>query len=174
MSKLYYSQVNDTLVEILADGGVVVYKRVGNPPPPEDTEDEEAETPKKRRGRQPKADKPAYGDKTREIEICVKEGRSVKETITRLKPKFPTITPSDVYQIRGKMKKAEPSDSFTARPPSTEEGGQDGMIKKYGKGTVEKVIDLSLLGYKTDAIAHHHEVRLTTDQVDEIIKECDA
>lgn len=170
MTKIYHSEVNDTIIELLKDGGAIVYKRVGNPTPPESDEKEEDDpvAKKTRRVKQPKA---AYGDKTREIEICVREGRSVKETITHLKAKFPTITPSDVYQVRTKINKSSTSDSFTG-PVKMEEDSQADMEHKYGKTAVQKVIDLSHDGYKIDAIAHHHEVRLTGEEVDEIVTKC--
>ena len=124
---------------------------------------------KKRRGRQPK---PGYGDKSRDIEICIKEGLSVKETIGKLKKKYPTITSMDVYVCRSKMKKAQSSDVFSGPTKTIDEKGKTEMIQKYGQTAVNKVIELSLAGYKTEAIAHHHEVRLIGEQVEEIIREC--
>ncbi len=71
--------------------------------------------PKIRKTKTERNEKPEKGSKGRDIEICVREGLSVKESIVKLAKKYPTIKPMDVYVIRSKMKKGEPSDSFTGK-----------------------------------------------------------
>lgn len=63
-----------------------------------------------------KIDKP---NKTYDIELCVREGLSVKESMVKLVKKYPTIKPMDIYSIRSKLKKTQSEESFTG--PGTEE-----------------------------------------------------
>lgn len=75
---------------------------------------------KKERKTRVKKEKAAYGAKGEAIRKLLDKDLSVKDIVVKLQEEFPTLTPSDVYQERAKLKKAQSSDTFTGRPNNDE------------------------------------------------------